>query len=885
MERYLQDLSSIYLLNSQGLSPSAACNSRWKLPYISNHVLNQTDIFKPFMAITESWLKGYISDAQIRVPNYTPLRADRERRKCGGAMLLVHNSLLVSNIKCFDNTVCEAIVCTIPSMGAVVVSFYRPPDASSDELTSLLEFMDDYLTDHGNSETTDILILGDLNFPTVNWDELTYKPTTRDQNLSCERFFNFMSKHFLSQCIDKPTRGDSILDVLLTNNCRAIGHVKSTNTCLSDHNLVEITLKYNPALGAKVHDSLPKWDPHSFRGRNLDSADYEKMNGDFHEVDWDRMLSQCEEEHDGDKDGSYFVHQLRQSVLETCISHSELKKTPTARKVSKNKRVLIRQKKKLKARIKALKLKNPLSTRIQKLENELFVIHVKLKDIILADLAAQEQRALDTIKSCSKYFYSYAKRFSKVKSDIGPLMDVNGRLTNESKPKADILAGQYSNVFSDSASKSKVVPPLVENPPHCLSNIDLTVSDIQNAIDEIRPNAGTSENDIPATILKHCKLQLSYPIFLLWKKSLETGLVPPVLKEQFIAPIYKNISLTSHLIKIFERIVRNNVVTFLEDNNLLSTTQHGFRKGRSCLTQLLHHFESLLQDLLEGDVSDVIYLDFSKAFDKVDHEVLLRKLSNMGIQGKLYDWIADFLTDRKQTVQVNGVSSFIALVLSGVPQGTVLGPLLFIIYVNDLPPVVIDARTGVFADDTRLIQAIRSICIELDMLSLKDDLHRVMRWANDNNMELNESKFDLLCYNHRPAAKLLRHLPFSQSLFEYETSKGTLISSTDHVRDLGVTMSYDYSWSAHIAKTAEDSKKMLHWVLSVFRDRSKLTMLTLYKSMVRSKLEYCCPLWDPSAISDIRKLEDVQRLFTSRVADCQEMSYWERLKALNLQSL
>ena len=117
--------------------------------------------------------------------------------------------------------------------------------------------------------------------------------------------------------------------------------------------------------------------------------------------------------------------------------------------------------------------------------------------------------------------------------------------------------------------------------------------------------------------------------------------------------------------------------------------------------------------------------------------------------------------------------------------------------------------------------------------------------------------------------------------------KGNLIQHllTHHVRDLGVTHSYDYSWSAHIAKTAEDSKKMLHWVLSVFRDRSKLTMLTLYKSMVRSKLVYCCPLWDPSAISDIRKLEDVQGLFTSRVPDCQGMSYWERLKALNLQSL
>ena len=134
---------------------------------------------------------------------------------------------------------------------------------------------------------------------------------------------------------------------------------------------------------------------------------------------------------------------------------------------------------------------------------------------------------------------------------------------------ADILQQQYCDVFSDPDNKSKVVPPLVENPPHCLSNIELTVSDIQEAIDDIPLNSGTSENDIPATILKHCKFQLSYPIFLLWKRSLDTGLVPSVLKEQYIAPIFKKgeksdpasyrpVSLTSHLIKIFERIVRKH---------------------------------------------------------------------------------------------------------------------------------------------------------------------------------------------------------------------------------------------------------------------------------------------------------------------------------------
>ena len=152
-------------------------------------------------------------------------------------------------------------------------------------------------------------------------------------------------------------------------------------------------------------------------------------------------------------------------------------------------------------------------------------------------------------------------------------------------------------------------------------------------------------------------------------------------------------------------------------------------------------------------------------------------------------------------------------------------------------------------------------------------------------MELNESKFDLLCYSFTPAAALFRSLPFTQSLFEYETTSGTRIQSTDSVRDLGVSMSPDYTWSAHVARVAEEDKKTLSWVLSVFRDRSKLTMLTLYNSQVRSKLEYYCPLWNPSAVADIQKLESVQRVFTSKVAGCRELAYWERLKLLKIQSL
>ena len=154
---------------------------------------------------------------------------------------------------------------------------------------------------------------------------------------------------------------------------------------------------------------------------------------------------------------------------------------------------------------------------------------------------------------------------------------------------------------------------------------------------------------------------------------------------------------------------------------------------------------------------------------------------------------------------------------ASVAQGTVLGPLLFIIYVNDLEKTVIDALIGCFADDTRLTKAIRGESTEADMFLLQLDLHRVNRWALENNMELNESKFDLLCHSFRPAAALFRSLPFTgtQSLFEYETSSGTRNQSTDSVRDLGVNMySPDYTWSTHVARVAVEGKKTLSWVLS-----------------------------------------------------------------------
>ena len=260
---------------------------------------------------------------------------------------------------------------------------------------------------------------------------------------------------------------------------------------------------------------------------------------------------------------------------------------------------------------------------------------------------------------------------------------------------------------------------------------------------------------------------------------------------------------------------------------------------------------------------------------------MLAKLRRYGVSGKVYDWIKAFLSERQQGVVVDGEKSSFQNVRSGVPQGTVLGPVLFIIYIIDMVMSIKSSKALSFADDTKLIQAIISVlCRDL----LQTDLNKVTEWSTANNMVLHQDKFEVMnyCLNR---SLLLRHLPFTCEIRQYTTSDGSIIEPTNVVRDLGVYLSNDCSWRTHIQTIAMDARKVASWVLGTFRDRSTLTMLTLYKSLVRSKLEYCSPVWDPSKIQDIKAVEEVQRHFTKRISGSRDLSYWDRLKKLHITSL
>ena len=469
---------------------------------------------------------------------------------------------------------------------------------------------------------------------------------------------------------------------------------------------------------------------------------------------------------------------------------------------------------------------------------------------------------------------------------IGPLIDAAGKIIACPVKMASMLVHQYSTVFSTPKEPLKSPQEIFDDQEMGggLFDFEFTEDDLIEAISEISPSSAAGPDRFPAILLKQCKHVLTSPLRMIWRKSLDLGVVPRSLKTAHIIPIYKGgcrgtpknyrpVALTSHLIKIFEKVLRKKVVKYMEKYNLFNTSQHGFKCGRSCLSQLLSHYDRILELLESGANVDVIYLDFAKAFDKVDFGITLMKLKSLGVSGKVGKWIYSFLTDRTQTVLVNGARSQKSDVQSGVPQGSVLGPLLFLILIGDIDENIATAFLSSFADDTRVGAGIR--CRE-DTEKLQGDLKAVYLWSQKNNMELHGDKFELLRYGNNEDLR---------KDTSYASNLGSVITEEENVIDLGVTMNRTGTFTQQIANLITEGNKLCGWILRTFATREEQPMITLWKSLARSRLEYCSQLWCPLKKGDIQNVEMVQRSFIRKITGMRDLSYWEQLKKLKMYSL
>ena len=488
----------------------------------------------------------------------------------------------------------------------------------------------------------------------------------------------------------------------------------------------------------------------------------------------------------------------------------------------------------------------------------------------------------DAKPTAIKKFWSYIKSQKKDSCSISPLKSEEGLLFSDPKGKSNILNKQYCSVFTTENTEN--IPSKGESTYPILNSINVTESGVLSMLQKLNPRKASGPDEISPMILKNLASQLSKPLAILFQHSIRTGSVPAQWKKALVTPIFKKgdrtspanyrpVSLTSVCCKLCEHIIARSIMTHLEDNNLLSDQQHGFRKKRSCESQLLLFVDELVRDLAKGKQTDIAVMDFSKAFDVVPHKRLLYKLRYYGIQGSTLKWIENFLTNRTQQVVVDGEVSDVAPVTSGVPQGSVLGPFLFLAFINDMPECVL-SQCRLFADDSIVY---RKIDTDDDADTLQKDMDALQKWESDWGMSFNPSKCNIIHVSRKkkPSAHIY-------------TLKDTPLETVTDATYLGVIVSDNLNWNKQAAKVVAKANKTLGFVRRNVRTASKETKVLAYQALVRPITEYASTVWSPHQKDLIQDLEMIQRRAaryvmkrygrTESVTDMLEELGWETLE-------
>ena len=460
----------------------------------------------------------------------------------------------------------------------------------------------------------------------------------------------------------------------------------------------------------------------------------------------------------------------------------------------------------------------------------------------------------------------------------------NGIVAKTPTEKAELFNSYFLSIFQPSTTNQATNSRNSRLPTDSqLSEITLDVEEVVNSLLNLNVSKASGPDGIPARLLKECSHQIAPILCTLFNHSLRSGHIPSEWKSADVTPVHKKnskepaanyrpISLLPIISKTLERCIYWRFYDHVV--NLISPSQHGFLRNRSCVTQLLSAFHSIGQDLDKNTQTDVLYLDFAKAFDSVDHNILLDKLRWYGVTGSVLDWFADYLNGRTQRVVVDGVASAWSSVTSGVPQGSILGPVLFVIFINDLPDII---HTGIedslFADDTKIH---RHIISTRDCESLQHSLVKLDLWSMENNLFFNASKCKVLTITRKKTPII------------YEYTLGTeKLTRVDHEKDLGITTTTKLSWKLHINTIVVKANKMLGILKRTCTSITDMnTRRTLYLSLVKSQLLYASEVWSPvNNVQLSRQVEKVQWRATKWILMNRKMPYKERLSSLNLQPL
>uniref|UniRef100_A0A803T8Q3 Reverse transcriptase domain-containing protein n=1 Tax=Anolis carolinensis TaxID=28377 RepID=A0A803T8Q3_ANOCA len=797
------------------------------------------------IGITETWWDDS-HHWNLTIEGYNLFHRNRTKGRGGGVALYVKNSYVAEEMQdCNPGNQLESIWIRIKGTGTqkdlVVGVYYRPP--SQDE--GLDEAFCQQLTKQ--AQRRDIVVMGDFNYPDICWKTNSAKSTKSNKFLTC------LADNFMVQKVEEATRGSATLDLILTNVEDLINTVEVVGSLgASDHVLLQFAIQRN----AETKTSQT-------RILDFKRADFQKMKELLSGIPWTPILK-----NKGVKDGwEFFKSEILKAQMQT-VPTKKKNKTSAKKPEWMSKELLTE-----------LKLKSDMHKKWKRGEitkEEFKRIANSCREKVRKAKAQNELRLARDIKNNKKGFFAYVGRKRKKKEAIGPLQGVDGVMVTGDREKAELLNAFFASVFSQ---KESHLQPQQHGMDEGLGEIQPQIGKqvVQEHLATLNEFKSPGPDQLHPRVLKELAEVISEPLAIIFESSWRTGEVPADWRRANVVPIFKKgkkndpnnyrpVSLTSIPGKILEKIIKEVVCKHLETNAVIANSQHGFTKNKSCQTNLISFFDRVTSWVDTGNAVDVAYLDFSKAFDKVPHDLLANKLVKCGLDKTTVRWICNWLSERTQRVLTNASSSSWKEVTSGVPQGSVLGPVLFNIFINDLDEGL-EGTIIKFADDTKLGGIANT---PEDRSRIQNDLDRLERWAETNKMKFNRDKCKILHFGRKNGNQ------------RYRMGDDAWLDSSVCEKDLGVLVDNKLNMSLQCDAAAKKANGILACINRGITSRSREVMLPLYSALVRPHLEYCVQFWAPQMKGDADKLESVQRRATKMIKGLENKPYEDAFQLVNI---
>ena len=752
----------------------------------------------------------------------------------GGSMILIKDELSSHQISVNDDiddafNICAAEI-NIKSIKLLIVALYRAPWATLDNTKKMCDVLDTIIVSYDH-----VILAGDFNLPKLKWFNSVIVSDGSQEGILLG---NLISEHNLLQLATQPTRDNALLDLIFVspslykNNAVETLHPIST----SDHDSQHLNFEL----------------PRVFVDFKKTKIDFEKLNLIISQYNWKDLFTGCV--------GANSYALKFTETLKLAISHSSYVKP-------------FRKRDRLPRYIVSLLRKKKKQWQLANRTGDFSAFRATKRTVRSA--IRQHYRNLEQKFIYSNNRKSFFKHINRKISDQRNSINLSadGRLLTNTEA-ANVFLQEFTNNF---ASKRNSISERLHGSS---SGLQLTCTE-QLVFNALRccPNTMSSTDNISFALLKNIQRHIIRPLNIIFQQSIFSGEFPAIWKRAIVMPLYKGrgdrycpksyrpISKSSCLGKLLEKVVHAQLITFLNENNIGNNAQHGFRLGRSTLSNLLSCDAQIAKLIDVNHAYDIITIDFAKAFDKAQHNLVINALHQVGITGTSLRWFASFLEQRKQQVAVGESLSTVGDVISGVVQGSCLGPPLYTILSDSLLLVTRLFKVA-FADDVKFIADVT----ELSRDEVQCELSAITNWSDEHEMPLSIDKCGVMhCGHNQPNHVYYIH--------------GSIIQSIDQFKDLGVIRSQDASYSGHCESVVNKANKMAGLLRRVFKSRSKEMMWPAFIYYVLPTLTYCSPAWHPKQKGNINLLENVQRRYTKRIRGLSNMSYSERLSELNALSV